>query len=250
MTATNSDLDKMGTEALTSLDADISEFKELLANVKSKRIRTMLESNLETLVAEKEKEKFAVPVERCEEVSATPTAKTVSNELKVEEKKKRWKSIQSFAWDQDGYNGKNLYIYVTLKGVGDVKEHVSCDFTKDSLDLQVENLKGVDYRLFKKPLCHEIDAGKSKFRVKQNKVVITLRKVEGKYGYDHWADLVEKKKLQSSLNKKKDDPTAGIMDMMKQMYDEGDDQMKKTIGEAMLKSRQERLNNPDTGFEM
>jgi len=34
------------------------------------------------------------------------------------------------------------------------------------------------------------------------------------------------------------------------MYDEGDDQMKKTIGEAMLKSRQERLNNPDTGFEM
>eukprot|EP01047_Picozoa_sp_COSAG01_P095182 COSAG01_NODE_25936_length_728_cov_3.292528_2_plen_58_part_00 len=32
-------------------------------------------------------------------------------------------------------------------------------------------------------------------------------------------------------------PTAGIMDMMKDMYDEGDEQTKKMIGEAMLKSR-------------
>ena len=32
----------------------------------------------------------------------------------------------------------------------------------------------------------------------------------------------------------------GIMDMMKDMYDSGDDQMKKTIGEAMLKA-----NNKD-----
>ena len=29
----------------------------------------------------------------------------------------------------------------------------------------------------------------------------------------------------------------GIMDMMKDMYDSGDDQMKKVIGEAMLKSK-------------
>ena len=29
----------------------------------------------------------------------------------------------------------------------------------------------------------------------------------------------------------------GIMDMMKNMYDEGDENMKKIIGEAMMKSR-------------
>ena len=39
-----------------------------------------------------------------------------------------------------------------------------------------------------------------------------------------------------------DDPTAGIMDLMKDMYDSGDDQMKKTIGEAMMKSQQERMS--------
>ena len=35
----------------------------------------------------------------------------------------------------------------------------------------------------------------------------------------------------------KADPQASIMDMMKNMYDEGDDKMKKVIGEAMMKSR-------------
>jgi len=39
----------------------------------------------------------------------------------------------------------------------------------------------------------------------------------------------------------KDDPTAGIMDLMKDMYDNGDDQMRKTIGESLLKSQQERM---------
>ena len=34
------------------------------------------------------------------------------------------------------------------------------------------------------------------------------------------------------------DPMGGIMDMMKDMYDSGDDNMKKAIGEAMVKSRQ------------
>ena len=50
-------------------------------------------------------------------------------------------------------------------------------------------------------------------------------------------DLTSKK---TSEEKKKStaDPTSGIMDMMKQMYDDGDDSMKKTIGEAMAKSRQ------------
>jgi calcyclin binding protein len=36
----------------------------------------------------------------------------------------------------------------------------------------------------------------------------------------------------------------GIMDMMKDMYDEGDDSMKKIIGEAMLKSKSGEKSEP------
>ena len=37
----------------------------------------------------------------------------------------------------------------------------------------------------------------------------------------------------------------GIMDMMKEMYDDGDEQTKKVIGEAMLKSRSGDKSMPD-----
>ena len=56
------------------------------------------------------------------------------------------------------------------------------------------------------------------------------------YGYDSWMDLTSKK-ARGEAAEQAADPSSGIMDLMKQMYDEGDDSMKKTIGEAMLKSR-------------
>lgn len=157
----------------------------------------------------------------------------------------KFKPITKFAWDQDGYNGKNVFIYVTLPGVGTLEEsNITCDFKENSFDLQVMNLKDINYRLIKHPLNKNIVPEECKFKIKKDRVVITLRKVKGEYGHDHWTDLVEKNLTSAALNKNKDsnkaDPSAGLMDMMKQMYDEGDDQMKKTIGEAMLKSRQEK----------
>ena len=62
-------------------------------------------------------------------------------------------------------------------------------------------------------------------------------RVQGDYGPDHWTDLTPK------FKKSKTDtanPTAGIMDMMKQMYDEGDDTMKATIGKAMLEAQKKK----------
>lgn len=37
-----------------------------------------------------------------------------------------------------------------------------------------------------------------------------------------------------------DDPSAGIMDLMKKMYDEGDDDMKRTIAKAWTESRDKK----------
>ena len=63
-----------------------------------------------------------------------------------------------------------------------------------------------------------------------------MRKAKGQYGYDNWTDLTAKRP-KAEASKASSDPSAGIMDMMKQMYEDGDDTMKKAIGEAMLKSR-------------
>ena len=54
---------------------------------------------------------------------------------------------------------------------------------------------------------------------------------KGEFGYDHWTDLTAKHRKEPGA---KEDPMGGIMNLMKDMYDSGDDQMKKVIGEAMV----------------
>ena len=69
-------------------------------------------------------------------------------------------------------------------------------------------------------------------------------KVKGEYGsYDSWNQLTAKKKKKKEKAATKDNPMGGIMDMMKDMYDNGDDQMKKMIGETMMKQRNGELNS-------
>ena len=134
-----------------------------------------------------------------------------------------------------------------MAGVGGEGVDVTCDFTKSSFDLKIHGLGGKNYRLVKDNLDKDIVPEKSKVRVKKDSVKILLRKAKGEYGPEQWVDLVAKggaagKKRKTDMKK---DPTAGIMDMMRDMYDSGDDQMKKTIGEAMLKSRQGGGSEPD-----
>ena len=112
------------------------------------------------------------------------------------------------------------------------------------ISLKVLDHEGRNYRLFRDNLSHDIDPSLSKVIVKQNKVIIKIGKVKGEYSYDHWTDLTSKKGSKEKA-KEKEDPQASIMNMMKDMYDDGDDNMKKIIGEAMEKSRRgEKMNNP------
>lgn len=155
-------------------------------------------------------------------------------------------SISNYGWDQDEYGKEpnNVYIYLTsgMDGVGECKERVSCSFEARSVDLKIHDFGGKNYRLVLTHLDKEIDPAESKAIVKKNMIKLKLRKVKGTYGYDSWIDLKSKN---PSKDKSDADPAAGLMDMMKQMYDEGDDTMKKTLGEAMLKSRQSQAMGGD-----
>ena len=90
------------------------------------------------------------------------------------------------------------------------------------------------------------DPSKCKFIVKSDKIVIKLAKVkQGEYGgYDYWTKLSDKKAREKS-SKMKENPSSSIMDLMKQMYDEGDDNMKKIIGETMMKQQRGELGKDD-----
>jgi calcyclin binding protein len=149
-------------------------------------------------------------------------------------------NIDRFSFDAGGYNEKFVTLYLPLPGVGEIpKDQIEVVFCKDSIDVTVLQLGGKNYRLKKDNLEHDIVPEKSKYVVKADKIVVKLQKVKGEYGsYDYWSKLTDPKRKE----KKNKDPAASITDMMKEMYENGDDNMKKMIGETMLKQRNGELN--------
>lgn len=144
------------------------------------------------------------------------------------------------------YNSPFVTVYIPLSGIGSHdKSKISCNFTPTSFDVVVADYTdGKSYRLLNDNLEKDIDVTKSKYVVKSNKIIIKLGKIKGEYGsYDHWTELTAKKtkKKDGDGKTRKEDPTAGIMDLMKDMYDNGDDNMKKMIGETMYKQRTGQL---------
>ena len=202
---------------------------------------------------EEEEEVETVQIEEVEQpapdaVSTTPVsaaASAASSAPPIPSTSQKFKSIDKFAFDAGSYNSPTVTIYITsLTNIGSIpRENITCDFTSTSFDLKIHNYQGNDYRLVKDNLDKDINPEKSKIIVKSSKIVIKLGKVKGEYGsYDSWTDLTSKKTKDSKM-KSKSDPSAGIMDMMKEMYDSGDDNMKKMIGETMMKQREGKLND-------
>lgn len=150
-------------------------------------------------------------------------------------------NVDRFSFDAGSYNEKFVTLYLPLPGVGDLpKDQIKVAFGADEFDVTVLKLGGKNYRLKKNNLEHPIVPEKSKFVVKADKIIVKLHKVKGEYGsYDFWSKLSDPKQK----DKKNKDPAASITDMMKEMYENGDDKMKKMIGETMLKQRNGELNN-------
>mmetsp|Transcript_7475 Transcript_7475/g.15331 ORF Transcript_7475/g.15331 Transcript_7475/m.15331 type:complete len:302 (+) Transcript_7475:73-978(+) len=188
--------------------------------------------------------KPAAPVE-----VPTPPKKTPVTTPIITSTTNKYQTFPTHYFDCGEYNSPLVTIYVPLTGIGTHdKSKISCNFTSTSFDLIVSDFsttnddgKTKSYRLLNDNLEKEIDVSKSKYVIKPNKILIKLGKVKGEYSYDHWTELTAKKKKESKGGKSKEDPAAGIMDLMKDMYESGDDNMKKMIGETMYKQRTGQL---------
>jgi len=188
--------------------------------------------------ATKPEKQTAVPAAAAVDDKKQPATAAAAAAPPVVPSSLKYVPIDRFAFDAGGYNAPFVTLYIDLPDVGSIsRENISCDFTSDSFDLIVKDLRGKSYRLCKDSLEKDIDPSKSKIVVKANKIVVKLAKVQqSDYGgYDYWSKLTDSKK--KDKGKAAADPSSSIMDMMKQMYDEGDDNIKKVIGETMMKQR-------------
>jgi len=242
----------MADDTTAQLQLDCAELTEMLSKAKRPNVKQELQRVLDKLTTERGIQSKAQGASAASpapmKLATTTDAKAGAPAPAVVDIKPvgPWVEITTFALDLGGYSSPTVTIDLRLKGLEVLPAgHVTCQFTTSSLDLKVIGLDGQNHRFLKTNLDKDIVVEDSSFRVKKNHVIITLQKVKGEYGYDSWADLVAKgrRKPQGGL-KKEQNPTDGIMDMMKDLYDDGDDNMKKVIGEAMYKAKRGEKYEP------
>ncbi|XP_010274827.1 PREDICTED: calcyclin-binding protein-like [Nelumbo nucifera] len=209
------------------LELDLAELRHLQNIAKRPRIVSLLSSEIRKL--EKSSKDAVSPA-----ITQTPAPVKVPATPAV-----NYVTLSSFSWDQDS---DKIKIYASLEGVE--QEKVETVFKPMSLDIKFHDVQGKNYRCAIPKLNKEIVPEKSKVVVKPTRVIITLVKASK----GNWLDLHFKEdKLKPNMDKDRD-PMAGIMDLMKNMYEEGDDEMKRTIAKAWTDARSGKVADPMKGY--
>jgi hypothetical protein len=133
-----------------------------------------------------------------------------------------------------------LYITSGVDGIGKhSKDNIDCEFTDIGFVFRILSFNGKNYRLKISPLYDLIDPADSKFKVKSKSITIDQVKRKKK----HWPDIKQTKSLTKEADEigKKKNPSAGLMGMMKEFYETGDENIKRTIAESWQKASENKM---------
>ncbi|XP_013199432.1 calcyclin-binding protein [Amyelois transitella] len=226
------------SEKLKELRGDIDELNALLKQAKRKKVQDILSLEVRKLETEwislKENENSqACPME----VSPVPTTSTPAQNKRYQIK------LNGYGWDQ---SDKYIQVFVTLKNVHTVpKEQVYCKLTERSMELHVDDLDNKDYLLVINKLLEPINIADSHWKQKTDRVVIFLAKQQQNVKWSHMTEI--EKKFEDQRNNRfktddmeKKDPQESIMSLMKNMYETGDDEMKRMISKAWYEGQHKK----------
>ncbi|KAK8792967.1 hypothetical protein WA158_005131 [Blastocystis sp. Blastoise] len=219
---------------------DITEIETFLSQAKRENTKVLLTNELNRL-----KKLLSSNVESSSEPSV-PIASPVQIKTATVSKSESFITVTSFSWDQDT---KKVFIYLMdgFEGIGNVpKEQITSSFSNNSFELVIKGFNNKNYKFAQNNLFGEIDAEKSSVKIGKNRITIYLIKKDS----NNWDSMNRTKPLLNpTMPGPSADPNAGLMDMMKQMYENGDDEMKRTITKAMFESQEKAksgdLNMPD-----
>lgn len=153
---------------------------------------------------------------------------------------KKYTKISSYGWDQTEANVK---IYVALPDVESIEPNlVTFSATEEAFTLTVDGLGGKNYTLIA-TTSKALDPAKCIRKIRKGRLILVLKKKET----GTWSYLTESEQRAADAKAPKPskggdaaDPQASIMDMMKNMYDSGDDDMKRMIGKAWTEGQDKK----------
>ncbi|XP_030017058.1 calcyclin-binding protein [Sphaeramia orbicularis] len=220
------------TEQINQLEADLSELGSLLEKAERKRVQELLkqeQKKVEKELSVKKQQKEQQARREADPTAATKSAYTVK--------------ITNYAWDQ---SDKFVKIYITLKDVHKIpSENVEITFSERSFSVLVKSLDGKNHQLTILNLLYPIDEKDSYKKIKTDMVLVMCKKQTT----EKWECLTKVEKQSKEKDKPNtddsSDPSEGLMNMLKKIYSEGDDEMKRTINKAWTESQEKKMKGGD-----
>ncbi|XP_058491251.1 calcyclin-binding protein [Solea solea] len=216
------------TEQINQLEADLLELGSLLEKSERKRVQDLLkqeQKKVEKELSVKQLQKEQQAKRQADPSAASKAAYTVK--------------ITNYAWDQ---SEKFVKIYLTLKDVHKIPtENVEVNFTERSFSVLVKDLDGKNHQMTILNLLYPIEEKDSFKKLKTDMVLVMCKKQTSK----KWDCLTTVEKQSKEKDKpsvdEKSDPSDGLMTMLKKMYEDGDDEMKRTINKAWSESQEKKI---------
>lgn len=226
----------MASNRVEELQDDINELNELINVAKRENVKAQLKQNVEQIKAQ---------IKRLELIGMDGSPIIVKDaNLKLAGNDTSYQSFPSYSWDQDR---QKITVFLTVKTDENIKEeNVITHFEKRSFEIKVHNLEKKNYRFCAKKLHDAIVPEKCSIKVKKKSIHVFLVKKT----HVSWENLYYKETVMSKMKTPSMDsqtePSQMIMDMMKQLYEEGDSEMKRTIAKAWHDASEKRdtLNIP------
>ncbi|KAH3757316.1 Calcyclin-binding protein [Pelomyxa schiedti] len=150
-----------------------------------------------------------------------------------------YKAISNFAWDQ---SSGVVTIYIPLPGIGaHPRDKIGVQFETSSMCVTIMEFRGENLRLSIRKLNKPINPTSSTFSVTSSRLVVKMRMQEQAF----WSSLEWKEERKPKVPKMEDkDPSKGLMEMMKNLYDDGDDEMKRMIAKTWTESQDKKREGP------
>ncbi|XP_020499384.1 calcyclin-binding protein [Labrus bergylta] len=216
------------TEQINQLEADLQELGSLLEKAERKRVQELLQQ--EKKKVEKE---LAAKRQQKEQQARREADPSAASRAKYTVK------ITNYAWDQ---SEKFVKIYLTLKDVHKIPaENVEVNFTEGSYSVLVKELDGKNHQMTVLNLLYPIDEKDSYKKIKTDMILLMCKKQTTK----KWDCLTKVEKLSKEKDKPSADanadPSEGLMTMLKKIYSDGDDEMKRTINKAWSESQEKKM---------
>ena len=158
--------------------------------------------------------------------------------------------VKTYGWDQ---TNKNVKIYISdipkLETIS--PDQLKVKFADYGVNVRILNLNECNYNFNITELSGKIYPESSKAILKRSSIIITMPKVAP----FKWAELTmaerkskwsmhEKDRMEDPALQGETDPNVNLQKMMQKMYEEGNDEMKRTIAKTMFETRTGKAPNP------